>query len=52
MGIKAVADAAIREIWNGNNLTRPSVIELEAAETICKLIPGLKWSSLQKTEVP
>jgi len=29
----------IEQIENGNNLTRPSLIELEAAETITKLIP-------------
>lgn len=39
-GYKEIADAAVREIRNGNNLTRPSTIELEAAETITGLIPG------------
>lgn len=32
--------AAIKQIENGNNLTRPSVIELEAAELFTSLIPG------------
>jgi len=35
---KEIADAAIHEIWNGNNLTRPSMIELEAAELITGII--------------
>ncbi len=32
--------AAIKQIENGNNLTRASVIELEAAELFTSLIPG------------
>jgi len=36
---KPVADAAIEQIRNGNNLTRPSIIELKAAEVITSLIP-------------
>jgi len=44
-GYKPVAEAAIREIFNGNNLTRPSIIELEAAETLCNLIP---WVDMVK----
>lgn len=32
--------AAINQIDNGNNLTRPSMIELEAAELFTKIIPG------------
>jgi len=44
-GYKPVADAAIKEIYNGNNLTRPSIIELEAAETLCNLIP---WVDMVK----
>lgn len=35
---KEIADAAIKEIWNGNNLTRPSLVELEAAEIITEII--------------
>jgi len=44
-GYKPVAEAAIREIYNGNNLTRPSLIELEAAEILCNLIP---WVDMVK----
>lgn len=33
-----IDEAAIRQIKNGNNLTRPSVIELEAAELLVDLI--------------
>lgn len=44
-GYKPVAEAAIREIYNGNNLTRPSIIELEAAETLCNLMP---WVDMVK----
>jgi len=35
-----VDQAALREIQNGNNLTRASMIELKAAETITELIPS------------
>lgn len=38
-GYKSIAEAAIKQIWNGNNLTRPSIIELEAAEAMIKLFP-------------
>jgi len=38
-GYKPVAEAAITEIYKGNNLTRPSVTELEAAELVRELIP-------------
>jgi glutamate-1-semialdehyde 2,1-aminomutase len=44
-GYKPVADAAMQEIYNGNNLTRPSMVELEAAELICNLIP---WVDMVK----
>ena len=49
MGLRAVTigyadedinQAAIKQIYNGNNLTRPSMIELEAAELITDLIPS------------
>jgi glutamate-1-semialdehyde 2,1-aminomutase len=39
-GYKRIADAAIKEIFNGNNLTRASLIELEAAEAMVNLIDG------------
>ena len=45
---KPVADAAIREIWNGNNLTRASTIELKAAETITELIDGAEMVKFAK----
>lgn len=35
-----INNAAIRQISNGNNLTRPSTIELEAAELLIDLIPS------------
>ena len=35
-----VNTAAFRQIANGNNLTRPSMIELEAAELLIDLIPS------------
>ncbi len=38
-GYKPVAEAAIAEIYKGNNLTRASVTELEAAELLASLIP-------------
>lgn len=39
-GFKEIADAAIEEIWKGNNLQRASLTELIAAETIVDLIPS------------
>lgn len=39
-GYPEIANAAIKEIWNGNNLTRASLTELEAAELITDLIPS------------
>ncbi len=38
----AVNRAAIRQIENGNNLTRPSTIEMEAAELIADLIDSIE----------
>lgn len=38
-GYKRIADAAIKQIWNGNNLTRASLVELEAAEALVGAIP-------------
>lgn len=40
-GYKRIADAAIKQIWNGNNLTRASKIEIDAAEALVNLIPGM-----------
>ena len=36
----SVAEAACKEIWKGNNLSRANTTELEAAETLINLIPG------------
>ena len=36
---RPIAEAAIEQIYKGNNLTRPSIIELEAAETLTDIIP-------------
>jgi len=38
-GYEPITDAAIEQIRKGNNLTRPSTIELKAAEVITSLIP-------------
>jgi glutamate-1-semialdehyde 2,1-aminomutase len=38
-GNKEIADACYTEILKGNNLTRASITELEAAELFCELIP-------------
>jgi glutamate-1-semialdehyde 2,1-aminomutase len=40
-----ISEAAIRQIRNGNNLTRPSRVELEAAERLIELIP---WVDMVK----
>ena len=39
-GYKSINDSVINEIQNGNNLTRASLTELEAAELIVDLIPN------------
>jgi glutamate-1-semialdehyde 2,1-aminomutase len=44
----AVADAAAREIWKGNNLTRASTTELAAAELIVDLIPSAEMVKFAK----
>ncbi|MEI7605823.1 MAG: glutamate-1-semialdehyde 2,1-aminomutase [Rhodospirillaceae bacterium] len=41
--------AAIRQIERGVNLTRPSMIELEAAEALVDLIPGAEMVKFAKT---
>lgn len=43
-----VNEAAIRQIENGNNLTRASVIELEAAELLTSIIPGAEMVKFAK----
>ncbi len=40
--------AAIEQIKNGNNLTRPSVVELEAAEALIDFIPGVEMVKFAK----
>lgn len=45
---KEVNEAAIKEIWNGNNLTRASLIELEAAETLSEFIPSAEMVKFAK----
>ena len=44
----SVAQAAYREIMKGNNLTRASVVELEAAELIVDLIPAAQMVKFAK----
>lgn len=39
-GHKEVGEAAIEAMWKGNNLTRASVIELDAAELLVDIIPS------------
>lgn len=43
-----IDEAAIAEIRNGNNLTRPSLIELEAAETLVGLIDSVDMVKFTK----
>src|SRR5688572_13551907 len=40
-GNKEVADACYKEILKGNNLTRASTTELEAAELLVDMIPSV-----------
>jgi glutamate-1-semialdehyde 2,1-aminomutase len=47
-GQKDVAEAAIKEIHNGNNLTRASLIELHAAELLVDLIPSIDMVKFAK----
>src|SRR6056300_1302632 len=37
---REINNGAIKQIKNGNNLTKPSVVELDAAEQFVKLISG------------
>ncbi len=43
-----IDEAAIREIRNGDNLTLPSLIELEAAERLCELIESVDMVKFTK----
>ncbi|MEG1649739.1 MAG: aminotransferase class III-fold pyridoxal phosphate-dependent enzyme, partial [Rikenellaceae bacterium] len=47
-GEPTVAAAAIKQIHFGNNLTRPSLIELEAAELMCELFPSVDMVKFAK----
>lgn len=47
-GEEEIDAAAIREIRNGNNLTRPSMIELEAAELLVDLIDSVDMVKFTK----
>ena len=44
----SVAEAACKEIWKGNNLSRANTTELEAAETLINLIPGAEMVKFAK----
>ena len=44
----SICDAAIKQIWNGNNLTRPSLIELQTAEAMVDLIPSFDMVKFAK----
>lgn len=45
---KSISDAAYAQILNGNNLTRASMIEVEAAERLCNLIPHVDMVKFAK----
>lgn len=47
-GYESVADAAIKQLLNGNTQTRPSIIELEAAEMLVDLIPSVDMVKFAK----
>lgn len=47
-GYPSVNLAAIRQIENGNNLTRASTIELEAAELLVELVPSIEMVKFGK----
>lgn len=47
-GEPTVAAAAIKQIYFGNNLTRPSLVELEAAELMCELFPSVDMVKFAK----
>lgn len=57
MGLRAVtvgydfdriSDAAIAQIHNGNNLTKASKIEVDAAEALCNLVPWVEMVKFAK----
>ncbi len=45
---REIIEGATREIWNGNNLTRPSLVELNAAELLVDLIPSVDMVKFAK----
>ena len=45
---KKINYGAIKQINNGNNLSKPSIIELEAAKTLVNLIPGAEMAKFAK----
>tara|TARA_Y100000590_G_scaffold431709_1_gene546757 strand:+ start:2683 stop:4020 length:1338 start_codon:yes stop_codon:yes gene_type:complete len=47
-GHKRIINAALAQMEKGNSLTRPSTIELEAAECFTKLIPGAEMVKFAK----
>lgn len=47
-GERSVADAAMAEILRGNNLTRPSLVELNAAELMTEIIPSIEMVKFAK----
>ncbi len=47
-GNREIADACYKEILNGNNLTRASMTELEAAELLVSLIPSVEMVKFAK----
>ncbi len=47
-GYERIAEAAIAQIRKGNNLTRPSRIEVEAAEVMCSLMPWVEMVKFAK----
>ncbi|MDR1884373.1 MAG: glutamate-1-semialdehyde 2,1-aminomutase [Prevotella sp.] len=49
-GNPSVTNAAVKQIGYGNDLTRPSLIELQAAELMCNLIPSVEMVKFAKNE--
>jgi glutamate-1-semialdehyde 2,1-aminomutase len=44
----AIVMAACQQMWKGNNYARPAAIELEAAETFLKVVPGAEMVKFAK----
>ena len=45
---KDISNAAVQQIKNGNNLSRPSIIELKAAKKLVKLINSIDMVKFSK----